>query len=473
MYDLIMVGTSFASSFFLAEYLKKSDASRRVLALERGRMDRHAWQVENRSSSSTSPEGLFVNKNENKPWFICPAFGGGSNNWEGCCPRMLPNDFRLKSRYGVGRDWPLSYDELEEYYCRAEEEMEIAGPEKTPFPRSRPYPQPAHRMTDPDRLLRDARPGLHISQPTARARVKTSNRPACEARNVCNICPIDAKFTVLNGMSKVYQDPRVTLLLEANVMTVEYNGNVATGVSYVKDGATSKAEGDLVVLGAGALFNPFILLKSGIEHPLTGKGLCEQVSILVTADLDGVDSFQGSTSYTANGYLDYDGDHRSQSAACMTETSNIATTKTLRAERNKWRRRAVFKFIFEDIPQERNHVKISEEDENLPETVYAGHSDYTQRALDALPEMVPRFLDPLPLENYKIADKIFKSDAHIIGTTVMGDDPVNSVIDRHLAHHRIRNLVVLGSGAFPAMSPANPTLTIAALSLWSADKLTG
>jgi choline dehydrogenase-like flavoprotein len=50
----------------------------------------------------------------------------------------------------------------------------------------------------------------------------------------------------------------------------------------------------------------------------------------------------------------------------------------------------------------------------------------------------------------------------------MGDDPATSVIDRHLIHHTARNLIVLGSGAFPVGGPANPTLTLAALSLWSA-----
>jgi choline dehydrogenase-like flavoprotein len=53
----------------------------------------------------------------------------------------------------------------------------------------------------------------------------------------------------------------------------------------------------------------------------------------------------------------------------------------------------------------------------------------------------------------------------------MGTDPNNSVVDRQLLHHRIRNLAVLGGGAFPTCPAANPTLTLSALSLWAAERL--
>ena len=48
------------------------------------------------------------------------SLGGTSLHWLGTCPRMVPADFRMKSEYGVGVDWPLTYDELQDYYCKAE-----------------------------------------------------------------------------------------------------------------------------------------------------------------------------------------------------------------------------------------------------------------------------------------------------------------------------------------------------------------
>jgi choline dehydrogenase-like flavoprotein len=53
--------------------------------------------------------------------------GGSTWHFLGNVPRFLPNDFRLKTAYGRGVDWPLSYDDLEEDYCTAEELMGVAG----------------------------------------------------------------------------------------------------------------------------------------------------------------------------------------------------------------------------------------------------------------------------------------------------------------------------------------------------------
>ncbi len=42
---------------------------------------------------------------------------------------MIPNDFRLKSVYGLTDvpDWPISYDDLEHWYCDAEDELGVSG----------------------------------------------------------------------------------------------------------------------------------------------------------------------------------------------------------------------------------------------------------------------------------------------------------------------------------------------------------
>jgi len=471
-FDLIVIGTGFASSFFLFSYLQKARSSERILVLERGKRDSLDWQLENRASSSLPCDSLFVNRNENKGWYFSPGYGGGSKIWWGCTPRNMPNDFRLKSKYGVGKDWPITYGDIEEYYCKAEEIMAVSGPDNTAlFPRSKPYPQPPHLLSDPDKILQKAYPDRYFAQPCARAREGTKNRNICCAAGICHICPVDAKFTVLNELDYIYRDPRITLSLESEVKNLNINGDSAVSVEYTKNGKRDEACGDLFILGANSIFNPFLLLKSGLDHPMLGKNLNEQISKYVRVELDGVDNLQGSTSITGHGYMLYDGDHRSDYAACLIESYNVPQLNGLRAEKGKWRQRMFFKIIFEDLPSPRNHVKISDENPDLPETVYVDFSDYAKRSIDKLPECLDELLKPLPVEDIIISENVNFTDGHIMGTTVMGNDPETSVVDRYLKHHKIRNLLVLGSGSFPTCAPANPALTLSALALWAADHL--
>ena len=72
--------------------------------------------------------------------------GGATWHWAGICWRITPDDMRLKSLYGVGRDWPFSYDVLEPYYTRAEHAIGVSGPSDPALQwppnakRSKPYP---------------------------------------------------------------------------------------------------------------------------------------------------------------------------------------------------------------------------------------------------------------------------------------------------------------------------------------------
>lgn len=53
--------------------------------------------------------------------------GGTTLHWLGTTPRMLPNDFHLKEKYGRGMDWPINYDTLKPYYEMAEFEIGVSG----------------------------------------------------------------------------------------------------------------------------------------------------------------------------------------------------------------------------------------------------------------------------------------------------------------------------------------------------------
>ena len=60
---------------------------------------------------------------------------------------------------------------------------------------------------------------------------------------------------------------------------------------------------------------------------------------------------------------------------------------------------------------------------------------------------------------------------NIMCTHRMGTDPCKSVVDASQKSHDVQNLWIVGSGSFPTVATANPTLTIMALAFKSADSI--
>jgi choline dehydrogenase-like flavoprotein len=477
-YDLILVGSSFAASFFLHEYLRHAKPTAKVLVLERGRRYSRAELLEIRYGLRTLGERTF-RQTGRKRWLYAPAFGGTSNMWYGNTPRFLPEDFELFSRFGVGVDWPIGYDELEPYYCDAEQLMDISGPsERSPVPRSRPYPQPPHVLSNPERVLLERHDDYYVC-PTARARERVGERAACCASFVCNFCPVDAKFTVANSLAHIYADPRVELRLGAVVQSIDVTGSRATAVVWLQEDPDllaspeavagrreQVATAEVIALGANALFNPHILLRAGLDDGVVGRYLNEQVGVDALVSLAGIDAFNGSTSCTGHHYRMARGPHRRERAAMLLETF---TRTHLRIEARKWRQSLRITGIFEDLPAAQNRVEVDPRDPTQPVTRYGRHSAYTQRAIERFAADLEPMLAGLPVEGIEI-EPPRESEGHILGTARMGGDPGSSVVDADQVHHRVRNLYVLGGSSFCTSSTANPSLTIAALSLRSARR---
>jgi choline dehydrogenase-like flavoprotein len=198
--------------------------------------------------------------------------------------------------------------------------------------------------------------------------------------------------------------------------------------------------------------------------------------IYVTLDMKGVKCYNGSTVLSGLGYLFYDGEHRRDHAACMIETWSspfaYRPDDALRLERGRWNERLMLGFLFEDLPSDDNRVTVSSHNPRLAHAHFGEYSDYAKRAADRIPQMIDKLAEALPIERL-VGTSLGTTAAHIQGTVVMGNDPATSVVDRHLVHHQYRNLLVLGSSAYPTASPAYPSLTVSALSLWAADHLLG
>ena len=82
--------------------------------------------------------------------------------------------------------------------------------------------------------------------------------------------------------------------------------------------------------------------------------------------------------------------------------------------------------------------------------------------------------DPFRFEGEIDGNKVpltYIGAGHVMGTYRMGSNAKDSVVDSFQRCWDHRNLFLVGSGVFPTTGTANPTLTIAALSLRTADRI--
>lgn len=469
-YDVIVVGTGFSSSFFLYKF-KERYPDKKILVLERGRFAAHGERLEAVRERKPlenyvdSAEILKQKNQDNHAFAFQVGFGGGSNCWWGCTPRFMPNDFRIQSLYGVGNDWPLTYDELSPFYEEAEHLMQISGPLENPYPKTASYPLRSHKLLPFDQLLQDKYGTLVQAQATARASERIASRAACCGSSACSLCPVNAKFTIENGMRETYEG--LSLVYGAEVYALDLGGTQASKIHYRVGKEEKTDSADFFVLGANPIFNAHILLNSGDTHPLLGKGISEQRSITVDVNL-GIHNVGGSSLISANMWMLYEGDFRKEYAACLIESQN--SPMMMRLEKGKLRHIAQLKCIFEDLYQNRNGLEKSA-DPFLPSLTYHGPSQYLKKGVSNLEVSLKRILAGLPVESMHIPSELNETESHIIGGHIMGKEIENSVVDSQQIHHTYRNVMMLGAGSFSSMSPANPTLTLSALSLRSAAQL--
>jgi len=133
-----------------------------------------------------------------------------------------------------------------------------------------------------------------------------------------------------------------------------------------------------------------------------------------------------------------------------------------------------FAIDFETLPLAENRVTPSKTKKDaigipLPE-IYYSVTDYWHAGKEAGIKDFHRFAELLNAEILSIDTK-FQDRQHIMGTTIMGDDPHNSVVDRDCRTHDHPNMWIAGTSVMPSASCMNPTLTGAALSLRLAEHM--
>ena len=203
-------------------------------------------------------------------WWRARMLGGRTNHWGRISLRFGPDDFRGKSRDGLGDDWPIGYDDVAPYYDRIDRLIGLFG--SAEGLRNHPdgvfLPPPAPRCYE--LLVKQAADRLRVTCIPSRLSILTrahNGRPECHYCGQCGRgCGVDANFSSPGVLIKpALATGRLTLLTNAMAreVTVGRDG-LATGVTYVdkRDGADRHVAARVVVLAASALESARLLLNS-------------------------------------------------------------------------------------------------------------------------------------------------------------------------------------------------------------------
>ncbi len=128
--------------------------------------------------------------------------GGSTVHYTMIALRWRPEWFKAKSKLGYGRDWPISFDELEPYYEEAEEALKISGPISYPWGKRRKrYPYRSHPVNAPGLVLARGCEALGIKWspiPLATLSAPRGMAHPCVYRGFCAYgCSTNAKQSVL------------------------------------------------------------------------------------------------------------------------------------------------------------------------------------------------------------------------------------------------------------------------------------
>jgi choline dehydrogenase-like flavoprotein len=430
--------------------------------------------------------------------------GGTTWHWAGIAIRPLPVEFRMRSSYDVGVDWPMSYEDLEPFYSQAETELGVAGDDTVNYgsPRSRPHPLPPIPPSYSDKFianrLRGA--GIHfIARPVARNSLPYAGRVQCQGYGTCSpICPSGAQYCAMVHVEKAEQ-LGVQVLENSRVdrLQTDTDGRITTVEFARSDGSTGTAKGRVVALAANGIENPRLLLMSASDsHPqglanrsgTVGRYLMDHpgiyCSMLVTPLL-----YAGRGPGTIiTSFTHRDGSFRRQRAAWalsvyndlhLHEITNRSLTEQLLPPtldeiiRYRAMHQVGIDICMEVLPSADNGITLdwSRRDSAGQPVIRLEYTygDYEQAGFEAARKIFWSASAALGAQETTISEPY--SNHHMMGMTRMGINPDTSVVDAECRTHDHRNLFVLGSSVFPTSGTANPTLTIAALSLRAADSI--
>jgi choline dehydrogenase-like flavoprotein len=446
--------------------------------------------------------------------FYLRGVGGTTWLWAGNAWRFLEDDFKEKTRYGVGRDMPISYQDLEPFYDRAEVMMGVAGVSEPAdyyqVKRKTAYPLPPVPLSYLDSYVdQKIKPlGLRVrSAPSARnTQVYDERPPCCGSNNCMPICPIGAQYSASVHIEKAKQFKTMRLISDAVVDQVVSNDQKSVNYVQFRDpqGNYYQVKAKHYVLAAGAIETPKLMLMSKIGNDNVGRNLMGHPMLFVSF-IAKEDVFPGRGPMVIGSITEnMTGPFRSKHAGFRINLKNFVFMQDLVKQRldsgkmgdalrqdiaHHSKRMIGMEIFLGQLPDPNNRVTLSEDRKDalgLPTPKVDYHiGTWTENAVKPAYDVCKSIAEAcgyepgsLIFESESLDPKRrFNSNNHIMGTTIMGNDPKDSVANSIGQPYSskdgkpMENLFIASSGLMSTSGVNNVSLTIAALSLRLAEHL--
>jgi choline dehydrogenase-like flavoprotein len=429
---------------------------------------------------------------------VAYGVGGSALRYLAYSVRMEAHDFKTKTLDNVGMDWPINYEELVPYYRKVENELRISGQAENPWsiPLD-PLPLPAFPYSYANKIIKRGCDKLGINLwpvPVARLSRPADGRPMCiQCGNCSNGCMTRAKSTPdVTYIPKAEATGKVTVLPNCVVtrIKVDASGRAKGVVYFDKDGVEREQKAEIIVLSAGAIQSPRILLNStsnmfpnGLANSggAVGKYFMQHLSIHTYALFpDRIDSYRGfyggaisldyvkhkpSNSYVRGWALELSGGIKGPVAMASVTDSWGSSHKTLM--RKTFGRIAGMSAVGEMLPDPRNRIELDPSEKDaygmpLPRmTVIPRDNDKIM--LKAMRAKITQIYEAAGALRILGVDHEPGSGGHNAGSCRMGKDPSKSVLNGYCQTHDVPNLFVVDASTFTTIGTANPSLTIHAL----------
>ena len=475
-----------------------------------------AWEIQGEPYISAPGSGF--------RWFRSRIVGGRTNHWGRIALRMAPVDFKVRSRDGMGDDWPISYDDVAPYYDKVESYIGVFGTKENipSAPDGIFLPPPKPRCTET--IIKKSCDRLNILCIPSRLAILTKPHNGRAACHYCAQCGRGC-ITASNFSSSQVMIPsaektgRFTLITGAMAreLVVSKDGRV-TAVSYI-DKATReerRVDARAFVVSASACESARLLLNSrstlfpdGLANAsgVVGRNLMDTVGSdgggyfpelerMAAHNHDGVGGmhmylpwwkFDRKNDYLRGYHTEFGGGRNMPGVGDYDRLCDTVEGYgiSLKQEcKKKYGTYIGFAGRGEMIPNENCYCEI---DPNVVDEwgipVLRFHwkwgdneikmAEDMQETYRAIVEAAGGVYIPSPYQDaahpYGIADG--GTIIHEVGTVRMGERPATSALNQYCQAHDVKNLFVTDGASFVTNADKNPTLTIMALTWRASDYL--